>query len=120
MTAHDSASQKANRIAVLLLLIAIGHTVPAIGLFLWCAIVVGSADNVLRPRLVGKDTELPDLLVMLSTFGGLALFGAVGLILGPVIAALSVAIVHIYTETFSDVLGSTEAPPVGCGEVDPA
>ena len=61
-------------------LFAIGQTGPAIGLFLWCAIVVGTADNFLRPLLVGKDTEMPDLLVMLSTFGGLTLFGAIGLV----------------------------------------
>jgi len=95
-------------------LVATGHTVPAIGLFLWCAIVVGSADNILRPRLVGKDTEMPDLLVMLSTFGGLALFGAVGLVLGPVIAALFLAVAHMYADTFSDVLAPSPKP-VGDG-----
>jgi len=40
-------------------------------LALWCAVVVGTADNFLRPMLVGKDTQMPGLLVMLSTFGGL-------------------------------------------------
>jgi len=119
MTAHDSASQKANRIAVLLLLIAIGHTVLAIGLFLWCAIVVGSDDNVLRPRLVGTDTEMPDLLVMLSTFGGLALFGAVGLVIGPVIGALFVVITHRFGDTFADMLRGAEAMSPGPGTSGP-
>jgi len=91
-------------------LLVTGRTVPAIGLFLWCAIVVGSADNVLRPRLVGKQTEMPDLLVMLSTFGGLALFGAVGLILGPVVAALFMAVSQIYSDTFKDVLAPSPDP----------
>jgi predicted PurR-regulated permease PerM len=95
-------------------LLAVGRFGAAAGLFLWCAIVVGSADNVLRPRLVGKDTEMPDLLVMLSTFGGLALFGAVGLVLGPVIAALFLAVAHIYADTFSDVLAPSPEP-VGDG-----
>ncbi len=48
-------------------LFAGGHTASAVGLALWCAIVVGSADNVLRPMLVGKETEMPDLLVMVLT-----------------------------------------------------
>lgn len=85
-------------------LFAVGRTVPAIGLLLWCAVVVGTADNILRPLLVGKDTKMPDLLVMLSTFGGLALFGAVGLVIGPVVAALFLAMWRIYTDTFGDYL----------------
>jgi len=48
-------------------LFAGGHTASAVGLALWCAIVVGSADNVLRPMLVGKETEMPGLLVMVLT-----------------------------------------------------
>ena len=45
-------------------------------------------DNVLRPILVGRDTEMPDLIILISTLGGLAMFGAEGLIIGPVIAGL--------------------------------
>lgn len=85
-------------------LFAVGQTLPAIGLFLWCAVVVGTADNLLRPTLVGRDTEMPDLMVLLSTFGGLALFGAVGLVVGPVIAALFLAMWKIYSDTFGDLL----------------
>ncbi len=85
-------------------LFAVGQTVPAISLFLWCAIVVGTADNLLRPVLVGRDTEMPDLMVLLSTFGGLALFGVVGLVIGPVIAALFLAMWKIYSDTFSGLL----------------
>ena len=65
-----------------------GQTVAAVGVALWCAIVVGSADNVLRPMLVGRDTQMPDLIVMLTTFGGLTLFGAAGLLVGPLIGAM--------------------------------
>ena len=90
-------------------LFMVGRTLPAIGLLVWCAIVVGTADNVLRPLLVGKDTEMPDLLVLLSTFGGLALFGAIGLVIGPVIAALFLAMWRIYSETFDDLLMTPEA-----------
>jgi len=64
----------------------------AVGVGLWCALVVGTIDNILRPLLVGKDTEMPDLLVMLTTLGGLALFGPAGIILGPIIGALYVTI----------------------------
>ena len=94
-------------------LFATGQSVPAIGLLLWCAIVVGTADNVLRPLLVGKDTEMPDLMVMLSTFGGLALFGAIGLVIGPVIAALFLTMWRIYSDTFADVLSTPGVSPHG-------
>jgi predicted PurR-regulated permease PerM len=89
-------------------LLAVGRIGPAIGLLLWCALVVGTVDNFLRPLLVGKDTKMPDLLVLLSTVGGISLFGAVGFVVGPVIAALFLAVYRIYGETFGDLLS---APP---------
>ena len=54
-------------------------------------LVIGLVDNVLRPLLVGKDTKLPDYLVLMSTIGGMALFGLNGFVIGPVIAAMFVA-----------------------------
>ncbi len=69
-----------------------GQTGAAIGVGLWCAVVVGTIDNVLTPKLIGKDTEMPDLLVLLTTLGGLAVFGIPGIIIGPVIGALFMAI----------------------------
>lgn len=69
-----------------------GQTGAAIGVALWCAIVVGTADNILRPVLIGRDTEMPDLLVMLTTLGGLVLFGASGIVIGPLIGALSLTV----------------------------
>jgi predicted PurR-regulated permease PerM len=65
-----------------------GQVGAAVGVGLWCALIVGSADNILRPLLIGKDTEMPDIVVMLTTFGGIALFGATGILLGPIIGAL--------------------------------
>ncbi len=76
----------------------------AIFVAVWCAGVVGSADNVLRPRLVGKDTKMPDLLILLSTLGGIFLFGAVGFIIGPIVAALFITVWDIYGAAFRDVL----------------
>jgi predicted PurR-regulated permease PerM len=54
-------------------------------------VVIGLVDNLLRPLLVGKDTKLPDYIVLLSTIGGMALFGLNGFVIGPVIAALFIA-----------------------------
>ncbi|WP_165798928.1 AI-2E family transporter [Shimia abyssi] len=64
----------------------------AIGLALWAGLVVGTIDNVLRPSLVGRDAQMSDLMIFVSTLGGLALFGASGLIFGPVIAGVFIAV----------------------------
>jgi predicted PurR-regulated permease PerM len=72
------------------------------GLFLlaFCGGVVGTIDNLLRPRLVGRDTQLHELLIFFSTLGGLLLFGPMGFIIGPIIAALFVTVWDLYAETF--------------------
>ena len=54
-------------------------------------LVIGMVDNVFRPILVGKDTQMPDYIVLISTLGGMALFGLNGFIIGPVIAAMFIA-----------------------------
>ncbi|MFC1641975.1 AI-2E family transporter [Myxococcota bacterium] len=85
-------------------LCASGQWGAGIGLLVWCGGVVGSVDNFLRPRLVGKDTQLPDLMILVSTLGGLILFGAVGFIVGPVVAALFVTVWDLYGTAFKDLL----------------
>jgi len=55
-------------------------------------------DNFLRPQLVGRETGLPDYLILLSTLGGLSLFGIDGFIVGPLIAALFIACWQIFSE----------------------
>jgi predicted PurR-regulated permease PerM len=82
-----------------------GQVGTAIGIALWCGLVVGTVDNVLRPLLVGKDTEMPDLLVMLTTLGGLALFGAAGLVLGPIIGALCMTAWRLWGSAIDEARG---------------
>jgi len=85
-------------------LLATGHGVAAAGLTAWCAGVVGTIDNVLRPRLVGTDAKMPDLLILLGTLGGISLFGASGFLLGPVVAALFVTLWEMYGRSFRELL----------------
>jgi predicted PurR-regulated permease PerM len=73
-----------------------GSWIKALVLAGFCSIVIGSIDNVLRPRLVGHDTRMPDLLVLFSTLGGIAVFSAIGFIIGPIIAALFVTVWEIF------------------------
>lgn len=85
----------------------IGQPLPATVLGLWCAAVVGTVDNVLRPTLVGKDAEMPDLLIMIGTLGGLFLFGPMGFIVGPIVCGLFLTAWDIYGTAFRHLL-----PPV--------
>ena len=55
-------------------------------------LVVGIVDNVLRPILVGRDAQLHDLYILIGTLGGLAAFGPVGLVFGPVLAGLFLSV----------------------------
>ena len=66
------------------------------GLVAYGVFVIGLVDNVLRPVLVGQDTRMPDYVVMITTLGGMAVFGINGFVLGPVIAAMFIAVWHIY------------------------
>ncbi len=68
-----------------------GATMKGVVLILFCVLVIGMVDNVLRPILVGKDTKMPDYAVLISTLGGMALFGLNGFVIGPLIAALFMA-----------------------------
>lgn len=62
-------------------------------------LVIGLVDNLLRPILVGKDAHLPDYIVMITTVGGMSVFGINGFVLGPAIAAMFIAVWHIYVTT---------------------
>jgi predicted PurR-regulated permease PerM len=99
---------------VTLYLFATGHVWQATALALFGAFVIGSADNILRPMLVGKDTKLPDYLVLVSTLGGIAVFGANGFVIGPVIAALFVTVWDIFATSRQAVAATPvtwAAPP---------
>jgi predicted PurR-regulated permease PerM len=87
-----------------IVLAAQGHWGLALGLVVFCGLIVGSIDNLLRPRLVGKDTQMHDLLILFSTLGGIAFFGFIGFVIGPIIAALFVTVWEIYGVVFQDVL----------------
>ncbi|WP_256927072.1 AI-2E family transporter [Hydrogenophaga sp. IBVHS1] len=80
-------------------LFASGETVWAAALVAYGVMVIGLVDNLLRPLLVGKDTGMPDYLVLISTIGGIAVMGINGFVVGPVIAAMFVAIWGIQTTT---------------------
>jgi predicted PurR-regulated permease PerM len=94
-----------------IILMATGEVWRGIALALFCALVVGSIDNVLRPRLVGRDIKMHELLIFFSTLGGLLLFGPMGFILGPLLAALFVTAWEMFGTAFRSHLAEPGAAP---------
>lgn len=72
--------------------------------------LIGLADNILRPLLVGRDTEMPDYLILVTTLGGLTLFGLSGVVIGPVLGALFLAVWDMFVEEYART-ARDETPP---------
>jgi predicted PurR-regulated permease PerM len=87
-----------------IILIAQGSVTGGVGLLVFCGVVVGSLDNVLRPILVGKDTKMHELMIFFGTLGGIMMFGISGIFIGPLIASLFVTIWELYGIAFSNYL----------------
>ena len=94
-------------------LIATGAIGKGLILMAFGAGVIGLVDNLLRPYLVGKDTALPDYVVLLSTLGGIALLGLNGLVVGPLIAALFIAVWDIAARAEGDEDKAAQSAPAG-------
>ncbi len=84
-------------VPVALYLLATGAVAKGVILIVCGLFVIGLVDNLLRPILVGRDTRIPDYVVLISTLGGLDMFGFNGIVIGPVIAALFIATWNIVT-----------------------
>ena len=97
-------------IPVIIALIVEHSWVAAIFLLLWSALVVGLADNIVKPFLIGSSTALHPLAVLLVLLGGAVVFGLPGLLFGPFILTLTLAFLHIYRLEYSSVLKGKEEP----------
>nr|WP_207161365.1 AI-2E family transporter [Rhabdochromatium marinum] len=96
--------------AVILLMIQ-GQVLSSLLLGLFCGLIVGSLDNVLRPILVGKDTKMHELMIFFSTLGGIMMFGLTGIFIGPLIASLFITIWDMYGTAFKHLLPAVEWTP---------
>lgn len=85
-------------------MLLLGHTIEGLVIILIGALVISTIDNILRPKLVGGDTQMHPLLISFSTLGGIALFGISGFIVGPIMISLFVALWDIYALEFKDQL----------------
>ncbi|SDP72946.1 AI-2E family transporter [Desulforhopalus singaporensis] len=92
----------------LVILALMGNFTGVIILAVVCGLIAGNLDNLVRPRLVGKDTEMHDLFVLFGTLGGITMFGILGIIIGPIIAALFITLWEMYGATFREYLPGVE------------
>jgi predicted PurR-regulated permease PerM len=85
-----------------------GEWGKAILLTIWGALVIGSVDNFLRPKLVGEKTRLHELLIFFSVLGGLQVFGVLGLVLGPVVVAITIALLDVLRQADGSSRGKAD------------
>jgi predicted PurR-regulated permease PerM len=86
-----------------LILMFDGRLGAGITLFVIGAVIISLVDNLLRPILVGRDTKMPDYLILLSTLGGLTAFGLAGVVIGPIIAAFLLSVWAMAAEEFAAI-----------------
>ncbi|MFN3597949.1 MAG: AI-2E family transporter [Rubricoccaceae bacterium] len=104
-------------------LFSIGSFWPALALVGFGTLVIGTIDNILRPILVGRDVQMADYMILLSTLGGIAVLGVSGIVIGPVIAGLFVTVWQMFTEEYGrdspehaeEVIEAAETPGVEGG-----
>jgi predicted PurR-regulated permease PerM len=99
-----------------LTLLLAGKLGTALIVFLVGALVISTVDNLLRPAIIGKDIKMHDVMVLVSTLGGLAVFGFPGFIIGPIFAALFLSCWAIFEKMFARELARTREhwkPPSG-------
>ena len=103
-------------VPVAIYFLATGAVWQGIGLILYGVLVIGLVDNLLRPFLIGKDTKLPDYVVLISTLGGIQVFGLNGFVIGPLIAAMFMVTWEIFSASRQaspepETQGRTPEPP---------
>ena len=87
-----------------LILMTTGEVWRGVALALFSGLVIGSIDNLLRPLLVGRDTQMHELMIFFSTLGGLMMFGVMGFIVGPILAALFVTVWEMFATAFRSAI----------------
>ena len=100
-----------------IVLVAMGSFWKALILVLFSALIVGSVDNLLRPILVGRDTKMHELMIFFSTLGGLLVFGAMGFILGPILAGLFLSVWEIFRGMFRKELAESVSDVIVTSDV---
>ncbi len=85
-------------------MMVMGDVWQGVAVILIGAVFIGNIDNILNPILVGRDTGMHELLIFLSTIGGLSVFGIMGFLVGPMIASMLMTLLHVYSIEFKEQL----------------
>lgn len=104
---------------VAIYLLATGSVVKGVIMIAVGVGVISIIDNLLRPVLVGRQTKMPDYIVLLSTFGGLSLFGITGFVVGPVIASLFLAVWGLFVADEAREAGHATSTELAQADVAP-
>ncbi len=87
-----------------IIMIIIGKVWTGVAMMLFGGLVIGTIDNIIRPILVGKDTQMHPLLVLFSTLGGIVVFGISGFVIGPIVTSLLLAFWEMYERAYKKEL----------------
>ena len=85
-----------------IILLATGEVVKGLILIAAGTVLIGLVDNILRPVLVGRETQMPDFLILLATLGGLAVYGLSGFVIGPIVAAFFLVVWEMFAEDYAE------------------
>lgn len=83
-------------VPVMIYLVLMGQYLNALLLLLWCVLIIATVDNIISPYVISKDTDISPMFILFSVLGGIALFGAIGIIIGPLVISLLFCLVSIY------------------------
>ncbi|KAA3661560.1 MAG: AI-2E family transporter [Calditrichaeota bacterium] len=84
--------------------LVLGHYWQSLVIVIFTAVIISNVDNFMRPKLVGRDTGMHDLLIFFSSIGGIYMFGVMGFIIGPIITVLFMTLMDIYKIEFKEQL----------------
>jgi len=87
-----------------IIMIILGYPIQGLIILLAGGLFISTIDNLIRPKLVGHDTQMHPLIILFSTLGGIALFGISGFIVGPIVMSIFVALWDIYSLEFKEQL----------------
>jgi predicted PurR-regulated permease PerM len=85
-------------VPAIIYLFLVGNTVSAVALLFWSVLIVGLVDNIVGPYLMGRGNNMHPFVILISVLGGIALFGPLGFIVGPVITTLFFVLLEIYNQ----------------------
>jgi predicted PurR-regulated permease PerM len=90
-----------------LFLLFTGQLIPALGFIAWSALLAGTIDDVVRPKLIGDNAQIHPLFVLLSVLGGIIMFGPAGFLIGPLVFGLLIALSEIYIVKIKQIHDTT-------------